>query len=138
MPWPTPSNRKRAARCSAFTSISRNTTQRAHNPMTHYYHSASKLIHFSVPGDLLSTNAAQFRASALAMVEAHTAESREWQGVEVNLSQARMIDSAGLNALIGLLRKLKSDGRRMVIRVADAHVHRVLLFTRMDKQAEII
>ena len=86
----------------------------------------------------MSTNADQFRAMALALVEAHSSGFPEWAGVEINLEMAHMVDSAGLNALIGLLRKLKKDERRMIIRVADPHVHRVLLFTRMDKQAEII
>jgi anti-anti-sigma factor len=106
--------------------------------MTYNYNSESKMVEFSVPGDLLSTNADQFRVTALSAVDSALPQSSGWQGVEVNLGNAHMVDSAGLNALIGLLRKLKSDGRRMVIRVADPHVHRVLMFTRMDKQAEII
>lgn len=106
--------------------------------MTFYHNPAKNMMQLSIPGDLLSTNADQFRVTAHSMMEAYPPGNLECQGVEVNLENAHMVDSAGLNALIGLLRKLKNDSRRMVIRVADPHVHRVLLFTRMDKQAEII
>ena len=103
--------------------------------MTFYHNPAKNMMQLSIPGGLLSTNADQFRVTAHSMMEAGNLEC---QGVEVNLENAHMVDSAGLNALIGLLRKLKNDSRRMVIRVADPHVHRVLLFTHMDKQAEIL
>ncbi|MEP6538291.1 MAG: STAS domain-containing protein [Bryobacteraceae bacterium] len=96
------------------------------------------MLQFAVPGDLLSTNAEQFRVSAGSMVDAHRASVPEWDAVEVDLERAHMVDSAGLNALIGLLKTLKNQGRRMIIRVADPHVHRVLIFTRMDRQAEVI
>ena len=106
--------------------------------MTYHYDSASKLVQFSIPGDLLSTKADQFRAMALALVEAHSSGFPEWAGVEINLERAHMVDSAGLNALIGLLRMLKKDERRMIIRVANPQAKRVSLFTRTDRQAEII
>lgn len=99
---------------------------------------ASGMLQISVPGDLLSTNADQFRAEAFSLMDSQARSSREWQGVEVDLTHAEMVDSAGLNAIISVIRKLKSDGKRALIQVRNAHVHRVCLFTRLDRVAEIV
>jgi anti-anti-sigma regulatory factor len=101
---------------------------------------ASGMLQLLVPGDLTSTNAEQFRTGALTAIGEIDAQSvnHKWPGVEIDLTAARMVDSAGLNAIISLIRKLNSDGRRTMIHVGDPHVHRICLFTRLDRLAEVI
>ena len=95
------------------------------------------MLQVLVPGDLTSTNAEQFCAMAVSAINAQSARG-EWPGAEIDLTAARMVDSAGLNAIISLIRKLSADGRRTMIHVSDPHVHRVFLFTRLDRLAEVI
>lgn len=106
--------------------------------MTHVFNPVTGMLMISVPGNLLSTNASQFLASAMSLIEAQPRLDVAWQGAQFDLTRAQMVDSAGLNALICLIRKLKIDGKRAVIHVQDAHVHRIFVFTRLDRQAEIV
>lgn len=96
------------------------------------------MLEVSVPGDLLSTNADQFRAGAFAMMDAQAGRGSEWLGVEIDLRRAQMVDSAGLNAIVSIIRRLKADGKQAVIQVKDKHVHHIFLFTRLDRLAEIL
>jgi ABC-type transporter Mla MlaB component len=106
--------------------------------MQNHFNSFSGMLEIVVPGDLLSTNADRFRTDAVSALEAQSTRKMEWRGVKVDLTGARMVDSAGLNAIVSLIRKAKSLGKRASIHVKDAHVHRICLFTRLDIQAEIV
>lgn len=105
--------------------------------MTNQFIPAAKMLQISVPGDLLSTNADQFRAGARAALDAPVMVT-DWLGVELDLTRARIVDSAGLNAIVGIIRELEGMGKKTLIRVGDPHVHRVCLFTRLDRIAEIV
>jgi anti-anti-sigma regulatory factor len=96
------------------------------------------MLQISVPGDLLSTNADQFRAGAFSLMDAQAGRSSEWSGVAVDLRAAQMVDSAGLNAIFSLIRRLKAEGKRASIQVKDPHVCQIFLFTRLDRLAEIV
>jgi anti-anti-sigma factor len=98
---------------------------------------SSPMLQLAVPGSLLSTNVESFRVGALAAIERLSQESL-WAGIEIDLTRAEMVDSAGLNALVSVIRKLNSRGRKTRIRVHDAHVHRTCLFTRLDQLAPIV
>jgi len=99
---------------------------------------ADGMFQFLVPGDLISTNAAQFRAGANCAIDAQLANNRGWAGIEFDLTAAGMVDSAGLNALISMIRRLTGAGKRTLIRVKNPHVYRVCMFTRLDRLAEVI
>jgi anti-anti-sigma factor len=105
--------------------------------MNNQFIPAAQMLHIAIPGDLLSTNADQFRASARAVIES-SVTGNGCLGVELDLTRARMVDSAGLNAIIGVIRSLSAHGKKTLIRVGDPHVHRVCLFTRLDRIAEIV
>ena len=96
------------------------------------------MLQILVPGNLISTNADQFRASAGSAIAAQSAGKRDWPGIEIDLTAAKMVDSAGLNAIISLIRRLNKEGKRVLIHVRDQHVYRVCMFTRLDSLAEII
>ncbi|HWE52038.1 MAG TPA: STAS domain-containing protein [Bryobacteraceae bacterium] len=99
---------------------------------------ARGMLQMVVPGNLISTNADQFRTGASSAIEAQSGVSRDWAGIEIDLTAAQMVDSAGLNALISLIRALKHDGKRVLIHVRNPHVYRVCMFTRLDSLAEIV
>jgi anti-anti-sigma regulatory factor len=99
---------------------------------------AKGMLQILVPGNLISTNADQFRSSACSAIDAQSGVNRDWSGIEIDLTAAKMVDSAGLNAIISLIRRLNNDGKRVVIHVRDQHVYRVCMFTRLDGLAEII
>jgi anti-anti-sigma factor len=99
---------------------------------------ATGMLEISVPGDLLSTNANQFRVGAFSVMDAQADNGAEWLGVAMDLRGAQMVDSAGLNAMISVIRRLKDEGKRALIQVRNPHVHQVFLFTRLDRLAEIV
>jgi anti-anti-sigma factor len=71
-------------------------------------------------------------------MDAETCNGSEWLGVNLDLTQAQMVDSAGLNAIVSIVRRLQAENKRAVIQVKDPHVHRIFLFTRLDRLAEIV
>ncbi len=88
------------------------------------------------PGDLLSTSTEAFRLRAEASLESG-AQFQE-NNVEIDLRMANMVDSVGLNAIVAIIRKAKAAGRKIRITVTNQHLYRVLVFTRIDRQAEIL
>ncbi len=93
-------------------------------------------ILISSPGDLLSTTTEHFRVRADASLESGT--SFPEKSIEIDLRLANMVDSVGLNAIVAIIRKAKAMGRAVRIQVASQHLYRVLVFTRLDRQAEIL
>jgi anti-anti-sigma factor len=49
-----------------------------------------------------------------------------------------MIDSMGLNLVVSLLKAAQKQGGRLRVAYADANVLRILTFTRLDKQLELV
>lgn len=88
------------------------------------------------PGDLLSTNSENFRIRADALLE--SGSSFPEKPIEIDLRAAKMVDSVGLNAIVAIIRKGKAAGRAIRIKVESQHLYRVLVFTRLDRQAAIL
>jgi anti-sigma B factor antagonist len=53
--------------------------------------------------------------------------------VIVDLNQVTYIDSSGLGLLVGAHRRLKSEGRSLVLRVADKEMIKLLAITGLDQ-----
>lgn len=88
-------------------------------------------LRIPVEADLTSSTADAFRQSMLpALAAVGTPES-----IEVDLRAARKIDSAGLNALVGLLRM--AGKTPVTVLVGTSNVQRILLFARLDKHLRI-
>ena len=87
-------------------------------------------------GDLLSTTIEQFRVRADTLLESGLASTEK--PVEIDLRLANMVDSVGLNAIVAIIRKAKAVSRSVRIAVSNQHLYRVLVFTRLDRQAEIV
>lgn len=94
----------------------------------------SKTPLYTAPGDILSTNAEATRTAILALVENSPASSV----VELDLRATRMIDSVGLNLLVGAIKAKQQRGGEMRILVSHPGVQRILTFTRIDKHATIV
>jgi anti-anti-sigma factor len=90
-----------------------------------------------IQGDLLSTNAKEVR-DAVSDLLAQPEQFRSLKSLLLDVSSARMIDSVGLNLIVAILRAVKQAGAEMKIRQGDPNVQRILLFTRLDQQVEIL
>ena len=95
-------------------------------------------VSFSLPGNLLSTNASAVRQELERLLGAPGAEAGQLALFELDLKNAQMIDSVGLNLLVWLIKAVRQREGRLRITVGSVHVERTLKFTRLDKQAEIV
>ncbi len=104
------------------------------NPLVTREHSC---LTIRVQGDLLSTNAKEIRAALDDLLAAPEKQSG-LRVVFLDLTTATMIDSVGLNLIVAILRATKQAGATMKISHSSPNVHRILLFTRLDQQVEIL
>jgi anti-anti-sigma factor len=91
-----------------------------------------------VPGDLVSTNAETLRAEASALFASPAAVSQTWTKLRLELANAKMVDSVGLNLIVSLLKLVQKRGAKMQITYSSPNILRTLTFTRLDKQAELV
>ncbi|WP_404423106.1 STAS domain-containing protein [Nibricoccus sp. IMCC34717] len=85
-------------------------------------------------GDVLSTSVDLLRASFAKLQEG----SPTWTELELDLTAAKMMDSAGLNLVTSVIKAVKTRGVKVTARIASKTVHRIFLFTRLDKHVELI
>lgn len=89
---------------------------------------------FTVAGDLISSNAESTLKEICARLE-----SIQGPGpFTLDLSKARMIDSAGLNAVVAVFKRTEKLGRKMRIIYSNANIQRILVFTRLDQHIELL
>ena len=91
-----------------------------------------------VEGDLVSTNAPVIRGQIDRLFEPANGLPPAWKIFKLDLSTAKMIDSVGLNLVVSLLKRVQRHGGRMQVAFSDSNVLRILNFTRLDKQVELI
>jgi anti-anti-sigma regulatory factor len=92
----------------------------------------------TLPGDVLSTTISPLRAEFLRLMESPPVQDSKWSILEINLAAARMVDSAGLNFLVALIKAAKNRGATVRALVSSRTVHRTFVFTRLDKQVELV
>lgn len=93
---------------------------------------------FTLEGDILSTTISPLRAEALRLLESPTVQNGSWNVLELVLPTAKMVDSAGLNFLVSLIKAAKNRGANVRAVVSSRTVHRTFVFTRLDKQVELV
>lgn len=95
----------------------------------------SGVLRCAAPGDLTSTTAPAFRQL---VDQCLSARPSGWDTLELDLSGAKLVDSVGLNFLVGAVKL--AQGRGAKIRIVTAHpmVRRILTFTRLDRHVEIV
>lgn len=92
----------------------------------------------TVPGDLLSTTVEGIRQDFSAVLDEPAVNRVQIRQVEFDLSEAKMMDSAGLNLLVSFVKLGRSLGFTVRVLVTSPTLLRVLQFTRIDKLVEII
>ena len=95
-----------------------------------------RTLSIRVRGDILSTNAEACLSSASDILRKERA--KEWEKVSLDLNSARMVDSVGLNAIIGLVKNLQAQNKPVTVYISSAAVHRVFLFSRLDTIVNIV
>ena len=88
--------------------------------------------------DLTSTTVEQLRPELRAQLDAPAQPAGAWKLFRLDLAATRMVDSVGLNLIIGLLKAVQQRGARMQILCANPNVHRTFLFTRLDQHVELV
>ncbi len=91
-----------------------------------------------IPGDLVTTTVESLRLDLHGLMEEPAVKKARVHCLELDLRQARMMDSAGLNLLVSLVKLGRDLDFKLRIVVANAALQRVLQFTRMDKLIEIV
>lgn len=92
----------------------------------------------AVDGDILSTTADGIRAGFVEMMNQDVVKRAGWSRFELDLTRSKIIDSAGLNLVVAMVKAAKARGASVVARVASRTVHRTFIFTRLDQQIEVV
>jgi anti-anti-sigma factor len=85
--------------------------------------------------DLTSTTAPAFRQI---LDQTLSARPTGWDILELDLSGAKLVDSVGLNLLVGAVKLAQGRGAKVRILTGHPMVLRILTFTRLDRHAEIV
>jgi anti-anti-sigma factor len=104
--------------------------------MKHQFRNTSLVL--LVDGDILSTTAESLRAGFLEVINSDAAKRTAWDRLEIDLSRAKVIDSAGLNLVVGIVKTVKARGCAVIARMTSRTIHRTFVFTRLDKQVEVV
>ena len=98
----------------------------------------SKCLTLRVPGDLISTNAEAIRNEADTLLAIPDNTPRQWEIFKLDLTDAKMIDSVGLNLVVTLVKRIQKCGAKMQVAYSNPNVLRTFNFTRLDKQVELV
>jgi anti-anti-sigma factor len=105
--------------------------------MKHHLDKKGQSLNVEVEGDILSTTQEPLRQSLMSLLASEEIQSANWNLLKLDLTRAAMIDSAGLNLLVSLIKLVRNRGARVAATIASPGVHRTFLFTRLDKQMEV-
>ena len=89
------------------------------------------------PGDVLSSNVDSLRQETQALLEGSETRGVQWSVLKLDLTHAKMVDSAGLNLIVSIVKIAKARGATVRATVGNPNVYRTFIFTRLDKQLEL-
>jgi anti-anti-sigma factor len=98
----------------------------------------ANVLTVTVPGDLLTTTVEGIRQDFSAVLEEPAVKRVPVELVEFDLSEAKMMDSAGLNLLVSIVKLGRGLGFKVRVLVTSPTLLRVLQFTRIDKLVEVV
>ncbi len=104
--------------------------------MKYQIHNKRLIVPFS--GDLLSTVAAEMKPGFAVLFNKSTVHESPWVELELDLTRARMIDSAGLNLIMTVMKAAQERKVKVIARVASKTVQRIIQFTRLDRSLELV
>jgi|GEM_PF-640097 len=102
----------------------------------HQLEPSTKILTITVPGDVLSTNAETLRDQMLPLIQTEE-NAQNWETLRLDLNQAKMIDSVGLNLLVRICRVAKEKNRKVQAAISSANIYRTFIFTRLNLLLEI-
>ena len=97
----------------------------------------SKVLTLRLAGNLTSGNTASSQA-IVSVAQSAAAPDRPWRDVVLDLTDAHMIDSAGLNLLVSVLKATLRIGGKMQVTYRDPNIQRTLRFVGLDKRLEMV
>lgn len=97
-----------------------------------------QVLAIGIPIDLLSTTVESLRAEILPLFDDTALKYSQVAKVHLDLRAVNMIDSAGVNFLVGIIRASQSRKLGLTVTVKSRFVHRTLLFLRIDRHVEIV
>ena len=103
----------------------------------HRFNPSQRVLSLAIPSDLRSTNVEAISREIQQILEAHQGLAEPWTALHMDLTEAKMIDSAGLNLIVSLIRLSTQRRARVKVTVSNPHVHRTFTFTRLDRQIEL-
>ena len=106
--------------------------------MTSNLDSKEQSLTLRVAGDLLSTNAESVRNEITSLLGASGAAPPKWNLFRLDLASAKMVDSVGLNLVVGLLKQVQKQGAKLQITYSSQNILRTFAFTRLDKHIELV
>jgi len=106
--------------------------------MNHKLNSAEQTLEITLPGDLLSTNADQIRSEVFGLLETAPIKAGGWNTLKLDLTAAKMVDSVGLNLVVGLYKEAKKRGAKTSAVLSNSNIQRTFIFTRLDSHIQVI
>ncbi len=101
------------------------------------YEVVNATLYLRFDGDILSTNVERLREGLVPLLQ-NTQTTETWGRLEFDLTATKMVDSAGLNLLTGVIKTARTRGWPLRARMTSKTVHRIFLFTRLDKYVELV
>lgn len=93
-----------------------------------------RLLILKIKGDILSTNAEERAEQIGQLLHQH----QDYDVVRLDMNTARMIDSVGLNMLLGVIKMLREQkAAEVILQIASPSINRVLNMSRFDQLAKI-
>ena len=106
--------------------------------LTSDLNTSTKNLTLNFPSDVLSTNVEELKKQLGDLFDSHEIKNADVQQINMDLKAANMIDSAGLNFIVSIIRIAKNRKIAITAHIKSLSLHRTFLFTRLDKQLEII
>jgi anti-anti-sigma factor len=105
--------------------------------MKHHLDSNAGTLTVTWPGDVLSSNVETLRQQTVALLESDVVNKAKWSVLKLDLTGAKMVDSAGLNLIVSIIKLAKARGGAVRATVGNPNVYRTFIFTRLDKQLQL-
>jgi anti-anti-sigma factor len=94
-----------------------------------------KRLRFTIKGDVKSSNIDEFSTEFTGLMA--NFKNSNWRDLYLDLRNARVIDSVALNWVFHLCNQLTSENRKLILQVASPAIHRVVVFSGLDKLAQV-
>jgi len=104
--------------------------------MNFIYEPDTSILTLKFPQDILSTNVESTRSKTLNILEIHP--PKDWQCLQLDFSEIKLIDSAGLNFVVFLMKQAKEEGAIVRARVVNTNLKRTFQFTRLNQHMELV